>query len=492
MRICLERWYDNNMGNSTPTLPATAVPAQSSASALELLILATIAYTDQFDYPLSLPQIQERLVSSTALKSIGIVVQSPDSVTLQKLKKAIQSLVKQKLLVQQSQWYGLQADRGQFKMRQLRAEVAKRRQTEWLELKRAVSRVPWILAAAITGSAAMANASNTADLDILVVAAPRRLWLARLMMLGLSAWRRHHHQAGWCFNLWLEPAALSLEPARQGVYEAYELWQCQWLFDRHHWQKVWLQKNLWFKQFLPFLPVTISAAQKQLTQEYAGSPLGDGINYLAYQLQVRYRQWRYGEAIPPLDRAFLHQPGARSQIYRRWQAGLAKVTDRPQQLWQLPGKLKKVLLSLRKQNKKLVLVTGVFDILHTEHRTFLKKARAQGDFLLIGLETDRRVRELKGEGRPINSAKARRANLAAWKLADEIFMLPTQFSRPGDHDNLIAQIKPAVLAVSSHTAHIEKKQAILQKYGGQVIVVHEHNPEVSTTTLLAKSQKGLL
>ncbi len=486
------------MGNSTQTPLSTP----SQVASLELLILATVAYTDQFDYPLSLQQIQQRLVSSTALKSVGIVAQSPGSVTPAQLKKTVQSLVKQKLLVQQGPWYGLQVDHGQFKTRRIRTAVAQRRRADWLELKRVLLRVPWILAIAITGSAAMANASTTADLDILVVAAPHRLWLARLITLGLSAWRRHHHQAGWCFNLWLESAALSLEPARQGVYEAYELWQCRWVFDRDHWQKVWLQKNLWFRQFLPFVPLSsaiTSGAPKKLSQEYSSlASLGDAINYVAYQLQVRYRQWRYGETIPPLDRAFLHQPGARSQIYRRWQAGLAKVTDRPQklqkpeQLWQLPAKLKKALARLHQQNKKLVLVTGVFDILHAEHRKFLEKARAQGDFLLIGLETDQRVRELKGPGRPINSAKARRANLAAWGLADEIFMLPTQFSRPADHDNLIAQIKPTVLAVSSHTAHLPKKQAILQKYGGQVIVVHEHNPEVSTTTLLAQRQKGQL
>jgi cytidyltransferase-like protein len=463
-------------------------------AALELLILATVAYTDQFDYPLSLQQIQERLVSSTALKSIGVVTQPLAEVTLGQLKKALQSLVKQKLLIHQGPWYGLQVDRGQFKTRRARAQVAKQRQGDWLELKKVLLRVPWILAVAITGSAAMANAATTADLDILVVAAPRRLWLARLITLGLSAWRRHHHQAGWCFNLWLEPAALSLEPARQGVYEAYELWQCRWLFDRDHWQKVWLQKNLWFKQFLPFLPVGTFRSQPQTTQETElASTLGDAVNYLAYQLQVRYRHWRYGEAIPPLDRAFLHQPGARSQIYRRWQASLAKVTSSQNisdSLWQLPSKIQKKLAQARSKNQPIVLVTGVFDILHAEHRKFLEKARAQGGFLLVGLETDQRVRELKGAGRPVNSAKIRQANLEKWQLADEIFMLPTQFNRPADHDNLIAQIQPAVLAVSSHTAHLDKKQAILQKYGGQVIVVHAHNPEMSTTVLLAKRQKG--
>ena len=142
------------------------------------------------------------------------------------------------------------------------------------------------------------------------------------------------------------------------------------------------------------------------------------------------------------------------------------------------------LAKIKLENKKIVLVTGVFDILHPEHRKFLEKAKLAGDFLLVGLETDLRVRALKGPDRPINSAQIRLKNLKKLLVADEVFILPENFQTDSDHETLISLIKPDVLAVSSHTAFLAKKAAILQKYGGQVIVVHEHNPEQSTTKIL--------
>ncbi len=142
------------------------------------------------------------------------------------------------------------------------------------------------------------------------------------------------------------------------------------------------------------------------------------------------------------------------------------------------------LAQARAAGKKIVLVTGVFDILHQLHRLFLEKAKAAGDFLVVGLESDLRVTAMKGKGRPINSQAIRQQKLEALNLADIVFILPEQFAGPTDHEALIAHIKPAVLAVSSHTKHLEAKSKILQKHGGQVIVVLEHDPSVSTTKLL--------
>lgn len=134
--------------------------------------------------------------------------------------------------------------------------------------------------------------------------------------------------------------------------------------------------------------------------------------------------------------------------------------------------------------KKIVLATGVFDVLHRMHLEFLQKAKAAGDFLLVGLESDARVRVMKGAGRPINSQAVRQKNLSELHLADCVFILPEQFAGPADHEALIATLKPAVLAVSSHTKHLEAKRRILQKYDGQVIVVLAHDPSISTTQLL--------
>jgi len=133
-----------------------------------------------------------------------------------------------------------------------------------------------------------------------------------------------------------------------------------------------------------------------------------------------------------------------------------------------------------------VLVTGVFDILHTEHFSFLKKAKALGDYLVVGVESDVRVTQMKGKGRPVNSQIVRVANLKQLNYIDEVFILPEQFSNPVDHSALIQKIKPKYLAVSSHTKHLDKKEAILQQHGGKVVIVHTHNPLISTTQILSQ------
>lgn len=146
---------------------------------------------------------------------------------------------------------------------------------------------------------------------------------------------------------------------------------------------------------------------------------------------------------------------------------------------------------VRDQHQKIVLVTGVFDVLHQEHHNFLEKAKAVGDVLIVGLESDVRVRQMKGESRPIFSQEVRRQHLAEWELADLIFILPEHFGTPADHEKLISDIKPNVLAVSSHSPHLEAKQRILAKYGGEVRVVYQHNPELSSTILIGKATKSL-
>lgn len=125
-------------------------------------------------------------------------------------------------------------------------------------------------------------------------------------------------------------------------------------------------------------------------------------------------------------------------------------------------------------------------MLHEEHLNFLKKAKNLGDRLVVGLESDARVREIKGLARPILPQDQRLNNLKKLNIADEVFILPEKFSRPEDHLNLVKSVGAKILAVSSHTAHLDKKRLIMEQAGGEVVVVHEHNPKISTSILLEK------
>ncbi len=134
--------------------------------------------------------------------------------------------------------------------------------------------------------------------------------------------------------------------------------------------------------------------------------------------------------------------------------------------------------------KTKVLVTGVFDVLHQEHLNFLKAAKLEGDVLVVGLESDERVKKLKGSSRPINSINTRLKNLRQLGIANKIFTLPKKFNQSADHLALINQIKPDILAVSSHTPNLPAKRRLLKQIGGKVKVVHLKNPKLSTSKLL--------
>jgi D-glycero-beta-D-manno-heptose 1-phosphate adenylyltransferase len=75
---------------------------------------------------------------------------------------------------------------------------------------------------------------------------------------------------------------------------------------------------------------------------------------------------------------------------------------------------------VRAQGRKLVVTNGCFDILHLGHVTYLEHARQQGDLLLVGINSDASVGELKGPGRPVNTEHDRAAVVAALQCVDAV------------------------------------------------------------------------
>ncbi len=123
----------------------------------------------------------------------------------------------------------------------------------------------------------------------------------------------------------------------------------------------------------------------------------------------------------------------------------------------------------RAAGKKLVATNGCFDLLHLGHVRYLQTARALGDALVVGLNGDQSVRELKGPGRPINDEKTRAEMLAALECVD----LVTIFSEMRATQFLEAAA-PAIYAkggdYSSETLNAEER-AILQKLGAEIRII---------------------
>lgn len=95
---------------------------------------------------------------------------------------------------------------------------------------------------------------------------------------------------------------------------------------------------------------------------------------------------------------------------------------------------------LKNKDKKIVFTNGCFDILHLGHVEYLNEAKAQGDVLIIGLNSDASVRELKGPDRPVNNENDRLQMLLNLKAVDcvQIFTEQTPLE-------IIKLIKPNIL-----------------------------------------------
>ena len=129
------------------------------------------------------------------------------------------------------------------------------------------------------------------------------------------------------------------------------------------------------------------------------------------------------------------------------------------------ARLQRIVGNLKRQGKKVVFTNGCFDILHVGHVRYLSKARETGDLLIVGLNTDRSVRTIKGEQRPIVSERERAEVLAALAIVDYIVL----FDEP-DPLRLITALKPDILVKGADWAKDEiVGRDVVEKGGGKVI-----------------------
>ena len=102
--------------------------------------------------------------------------------------------------------------------------------------------------------------------------------------------------------------------------------------------------------------------------------------------------------------------------------------------------IQKQVLKWREENKKIVFTNGCFDIIHRGHVDYLSKAKDLGDILIIGLNTDQSVRNIKGNTRPIQDENSRAIILASMQFVDAIVF----FSEPTPY-TLIKEMQPDIL-----------------------------------------------
>ena len=135
----------------------------------------------------------------------------------------------------------------------------------------------------------------------------------------------------------------------------------------------------------------------------------------------------------------------------------------------------------RQNGSRVVLANGCFDVLHVGHVRYLAGARALGDVLVVGVNSDEQVARLKGPGRPILSADERAELVAALESVTYV----TVFDEPTVEELLLA-LKPDVHAKGTdYTIDSVPERDVVRSYGGRVAIVGDPKDH-STSAILAR------
>jgi D-glycero-beta-D-manno-heptose 1-phosphate adenylyltransferase len=141
---------------------------------------------------------------------------------------------------------------------------------------------------------------------------------------------------------------------------------------------------------------------------------------------------------------------------------------------------------LHAAGKKIVVTNGCFDLLHVGHVRYLNAARALGDALIVGINGDQSVRELKGPGRPVNGENDRAEIVAALRCVDLVTIFPemraTRFLELAAPDIYVKGGD-----YNQETLNAEERR-VLQKIGAKIDIV-PFEPGYSTSDLLARLSK---
>jgi D-beta-D-heptose 7-phosphate kinase/D-beta-D-heptose 1-phosphate adenosyltransferase len=145
---------------------------------------------------------------------------------------------------------------------------------------------------------------------------------------------------------------------------------------------------------------------------------------------------------------------------------LEHLTGRSERMLDLATLSRRVEFS-RRQGRRIVFTNGCFDILHRGHVAYLNRAKALGDVLIVGLNSDESVRRLKGPGRPINGVEDRAQVLAALSCVDHI--VPFDGATPTE---LIRLLRPDVYAKGGdYTLDRLPEAPLVRELGGEVQIL---------------------
>lgn len=291
-------------------------------SSIDRQILLTIAYSQQFTFPLKIGELWWRLLAPT------------DSF-LQLTPKAFASslfrLMQSKKLIMNHGFLYLWRQEQTVVARLNRQLTSKKKRAELQPLLMISSWIPWVCGVAITGSLSMNNADEHADADVMIITENNRLWLVRPLLVLFSflngkrrSWNKEEENS-WCLNLWLERRSLSVPFAQRSVYTAHEVIQADWQISKGGTALEFYLANRWVSNYFYHYQHSRIAESMEAISVVPLTQLLDLLNHLAFQLQKWYMKPHMTQERVQLSSAFFHPRDTRSLIVKNWKKILQAV-----------------------------------------------------------------------------------------------------------------------------------------------------------------------
>lgn len=239
-------------------------------------IYATLAYSDIFDYPLTKEELlQYLLIKRSASTNLDTMVLS-----LPKVKK-------------KEGYFYLSGKSSIISLRKKRAAISMEKMKRAKQIVRMLKRIPSIEFIGMSGSLAMANAEEDADIDLFLITKPQTLWLTRLLVLLLlevKGKRRKRTGSKFsdtiCVNMLVDTNHLCFPKERHDAYAAHELVQMKPLFERSNSYRRFLCANEWVLKYLPngFACIKSREFEQGTSLSFFFAPL----EFLARSMQIWY------------------------------------------------------------------------------------------------------------------------------------------------------------------------------------------------------------
>lgn len=150
-------------------------------------------------------------------------------------------------------------------------------------------------------------------------------------------------------------------------------------------------------------------------------------------------------------------------------------------------RLEEIIHAVKTLGAKVVLTSGSWDLKHMGHSRYIRNARLRGDFLVVGVESDARIKKRKGEHRPFVGEEERAEEIAHLQYSNVVIIKDLE----DEKWKLIKLVRPDVLVLSERTGYSGDETEKLEQYCGEIVVL-ESQAETSTTGRLRRLQMDIL